>query len=239
VSEELKACPCGESIKAAAIGSVPSTDLAALKAPKKPRSSALFVGRAHRSPASVNGFWWRYAGIAYVVLVWKCRHYRITTQRVQIEHGLLSTIKDNVELFRIDHFDLHKPLGMRLLKESMLHLRSSDQHFPTVIIQGVPDPITWDTLRECSLKEHTRRCVTTFVDAAGGRSFADRSRPLETARPRSRTPRRREATRQLRRGPGGHAVPVVADPPVPRTRRCSWRGATKNGTAGWVAVLIS
>ena len=80
-------------------------------------------------------------------------HYRITTQRVQIEHGLLSTMKDNVELFRIDHFDLHKPLGMRLLKESVLHLRSSDPHFPTVMIQGVPDlEHLADTLRDARSK---------------------------------------------------------------------------------------
>jgi membrane protein YdbS with pleckstrin-like domain len=93
-------------------------------------------------------------------------HYRITTQRIQVEHGLLSTMKDNVELFRIDHFDVHKPLGMRLIGESVLHLRSSDPHFPTVIVQGVPNlEQLADTLRECSLRERTRRRVTTFVEA--------------------------------------------------------------------------
>ena len=64
--------------------------------------------------------------------------YRITTQRVQIEHGLFSTTKDNVELFRIDHFDLHKPFGMRIMNECLLHLRSSDPHFPTVMLRGIP-----------------------------------------------------------------------------------------------------
>ena len=85
---------------------------------------------------------------------------------IVIERGLFSTTKDNVELFRIDHFDIHRPFGMRLLGESVLHLRSSDPHFPTVMIKGVPDlERLADTLRECSLRERTRRRVTTFVEA--------------------------------------------------------------------------
>jgi hypothetical protein len=69
-------------------------------------------------------------------------------------------------VFRIDHFDLHKPLGMRLLGHCMLHLRSSDSSFPTVILYGVPNlEQLADQLRECSLRERTRRRLTTFVQA--------------------------------------------------------------------------
>jgi len=92
--------------------------------------------------------------------------YEITTQRVRIERGLLSKLKENVELFRIDHFDLHKPLGMRLVGQCLLHLRSSDPSFQTVVIFGIPNLESLaDTLRECSLRERTRRRVTTFVQA--------------------------------------------------------------------------
>jgi hypothetical protein len=92
--------------------------------------------------------------------------YEITTQRVRVERGLLSKSKENVELFRIDHFDLHEPLGMRLVGQVRLHLRSSDTSFPSVMIQGIPNLESLaDTLRECSLRERTRRQVTTFVQA--------------------------------------------------------------------------
>jgi uncharacterized membrane protein YdbT with pleckstrin-like domain len=37
--------------------------------------------------------------------------YEVTSQRVRIERGILSKVKDSIELFRIDHFDLHKPLA--------------------------------------------------------------------------------------------------------------------------------
>ena len=107
-------------------------------------------------------------GVAYLVYWWKSAStkYEITTQRVRVERGILSKVKDNVELFRIDHFDLLKPLGMRLVGECMLHLRSSDAGFPTVIIYGIPNLESLaDTLRECSLRERSRRKVTTFVQA--------------------------------------------------------------------------
>ena len=92
--------------------------------------------------------------------------YTLTTQRIQIERGLFSTIKASVELFRIDDFDIHRPFGMRVLGYSMLHLRSSDPDLATVIITGVPNlEALADQLRECSLKERTRRKITTFVKA--------------------------------------------------------------------------
>jgi uncharacterized membrane protein YdbT with pleckstrin-like domain len=92
--------------------------------------------------------------------------YTVTTQRIQIERGLLSTIRINVELFRIDDFDIHRPFSMRVLGYSVLHLRSSDPDFTSVAIVGIRNlDALADTLRECSLRERSRRKVTTFVRA--------------------------------------------------------------------------
>ncbi len=78
--------------------------------------------------------------------------------------GLLSKSKESVELFRVDHFDVLKPMGMRLAGHCLLDLRSSDTNFANVILFGVPDlEVFADTLRECSLRERTRRRVTTLV----------------------------------------------------------------------------
>jgi uncharacterized membrane protein YdbT with pleckstrin-like domain len=86
--------------------------------------------------------------------------FTITTQRVRVERGLFSKMQDNVELFRVDHFDVIKPLGMRLLGLCRVQLHSSDPEMPVVDLFGIPGlEAMADTLRECSLRERARRRV--------------------------------------------------------------------------------
>jgi hypothetical protein len=93
-------------------------------------------------------------------------HYEITTQRIKLGVGLLGKVVESLELFRIDHFELHKPLGMRLLGQASLRLFSSDAEIEKFHIYGVPHLESLaDTLRECQLRERSRRGLTTFVKA--------------------------------------------------------------------------
>jgi hypothetical protein len=94
------------------------------------------------------------------------RTYWITTQRIKIERNLFSAVQNSLELFRIDHFELRKPLSMRLLGYCRLHLFSSDREMEDFAIWGVPNLESLaETLRECQLRERTRRGLTTFVKA--------------------------------------------------------------------------
>ena len=96
----------------------------------------------------------------------RATHFEITTQRIKLERGLLSKVQESLELFRVDHFELRKPFGMRIMGYAALHLFSSDAEFQTFYIYGVHnlDGIA-EELRNCQLRERQRRGLTTFVKA--------------------------------------------------------------------------
>jgi len=92
--------------------------------------------------------------------------YRITTQRLKLERGVLSQVEESLELFRIDHFEIRKPLGMRLLGYCRLHLFSSDAELSNFSVYAIPNlEGIAETLRDCQLRERARRGLTTFVRA--------------------------------------------------------------------------
>jgi uncharacterized membrane protein YdbT with pleckstrin-like domain len=92
--------------------------------------------------------------------------YTITTQRIILERGVLSKVQESLELFRIDHFELDKPFGMRLMGQATLRIFTSDAELEKFSIYGVPGLESLaNTLRECQLRERSRRGLTTFVKA--------------------------------------------------------------------------
>ena len=128
---------------------------------------AIVVGGSSAIPYALLGFV-VLCGIVCLRYYAKSRslHFEITTQRIKLERGLLSKVQESLELFRIDHFEFRKPLGMRLLGQSALHVYSSDAEISKFFIYAVPNlGALAEELRTCQLRERQRRGLTTFVKA--------------------------------------------------------------------------
>ena len=166
MEEGKKACPaCGEPIQAAAhLCRFCGTDIDAYVAARQSAvESTLFSGHPAAIYSASQWVWvvltFGIAAFVYAFRSWST-NYTITTQRVRIESGLLSKAQDNLELFRVDHFDILKPLGMRMMGYCSVHLHASDPRMPAVYLVGIRDlDKLADTLRECSLRERARRRV--------------------------------------------------------------------------------
>lgn len=172
VSPDSTTCPmCAETIKKNAVKCrFCGEDLKALAARRESQQEhEVFVGRPVLC-YSLGTYTLAVLTLGLgLIYLWIRRHsirYRITTQRLQIEQGFFSRTLNNLELFRIDDYEILRPFSMRIVGHAELRLRTSDRNNETIRIQGIPgiEDIA-EEIRKHVLRERETRNIRVWADA--------------------------------------------------------------------------
>jgi len=90
--------------------------------------------------------------------------YRLTTQRLFFDRGILSRTTDQTELVRVDDVRVHRTLFDRIFGTGTIILTSTDQTDRTPTLRGINDPLPVSE----EIRRHTRQVrgkQTLFVES--------------------------------------------------------------------------
>ena len=154
------------------LGAVPATTTqpeaipagAAADAPAHGSEEVLFEGR----PAVLQGIGSLLltiltVGIAALVFYFRSlgKRYKITTQRIVIEHGVLSKRLEQIDLYRVMDYVVERPVGQRMMGTGNILLDAADKSTPKVRIDGIKTDVLalYERLRSATEAEKRRRGV--------------------------------------------------------------------------------
>lgn len=100
----------------------------------------------------------------YALVAWvgaKAVHYKITSQRVVIEHGLFSKRMEQVDLYRVVDYVVDRPFGQRVIGTGNLILEAMDKTTPELKMSGLPTDVVrlYEELRRATEQEKRKRGV--------------------------------------------------------------------------------
>ena len=78
-------------------------------------------------------------GFAYLVFYFRRGgiKYRITTQRIVIDSGIFSKKMDQIDLYRVNDFQVERPFSQRVLGTGNIRITTFDKLNPEVVMHGV------------------------------------------------------------------------------------------------------
>lgn len=100
----------------------------------------------------------------YALVAWvgtKSVHYKITSQRVVIEHGLFSKRMEQIDLYRVVDYVVERPFGQRIVGTGNLQLEAMDKTTPELRISALPTDVValYEKLRRATEQEKRKRGV--------------------------------------------------------------------------------
>lgn len=101
-------------------------------------------------------------GIIYFLLRRSGTKYRITSQRIVIDSGILSKKLEQVDLYRVNDFIVERPLSQRIMGTGNITLQTTDKSNPTIRLAGLGTDVV-------ALYEKIRAAVEAAKQAKGVR----------------------------------------------------------------------
>jgi uncharacterized membrane protein YdbT with pleckstrin-like domain len=100
-------------------------------------------------------------GLLYYWVRSRATHYRVTTQRIVVETGILNKRLDQIDLYRIHDYVVDRPLGQRLMGTGNLQLSTQDRSTPAIRLTGLSTDVVqlYERLRKATEVEKRRRGV--------------------------------------------------------------------------------
>ncbi len=102
-------------------------------------------------------------GLALIVFFVRSRSkfFRITTERVVVEHGLFSKRMEQVDLYRIVDYIVERPFGQRVLGTGNLILEAMDSSTPALRLEALPTDVVrlYEALRAATEEQRRVRGV--------------------------------------------------------------------------------
>ncbi|MFT3922434.1 MAG: PH domain-containing protein [Myxococcales bacterium] len=99
--------------------------------------------------------------LAYYWFKQQAVRYRITSQRVVVESGMLGKRLDQIDLYRIHDYVVERPLGQRIMGTGNLLLSTQDRSTPALRLSGLGTDVVqlYERLRKATESEKRRRGV--------------------------------------------------------------------------------
>ena len=78
-------------------------------------------------------------GIAYLYFYFRRGgvKYRITTQRIVIDSGIFSKRMDQLDLYRVNDFEVERPFSQRVMGTGNIRMQTYDKSSPEVVLSAV------------------------------------------------------------------------------------------------------
>jgi uncharacterized membrane protein YdbT with pleckstrin-like domain len=94
-------------------------------------------------------------------------HYRVTSERVVIDRGILSKQLDQVDLYRIQDYRVERPLLQRIMGTGNILLFTQDRSSPALRLHGLAVDVVklYEQLRSATETEKRRRGVRVLDEA--------------------------------------------------------------------------